>query len=34
LTEEETAEAFVKGVRTDRKKKRAAEEDDGQSLSD
>jgi hypothetical protein len=34
LSEEEKAEAFVKGLRTDRKKKRAAKEDDGQSLSD
>lgn len=34
LSEEEKAEAFVKGLKTDRKKKRAAKEDDGQSLSD
>jgi hypothetical protein len=34
LSEEEKAEAFVKGLRTDRKKKRAAKEEDGQSLSD
>jgi hypothetical protein len=33
-TEDEKAEAFVKGLRTDRKKNRAAKEDDGQSLSD
>jgi hypothetical protein len=34
LSEEEKAEAFVKGLKTDRKKKRAAKEEDGQSLSD
>jgi hypothetical protein len=35
VTDEEKAEAFVKGLRTDRKKKRSsAKEEDGQSLSD
>jgi hypothetical protein len=34
LSEEEKAEAFVKGLRTDRKKKRVVREEDGQSLSD
>jgi hypothetical protein len=35
MSEEEKAEAFVKGLRTDRKKKRSsAKEEDGQSLSD
>lgn len=34
LSEEEKAEAFVKGLRTDQKKKRASKDDDGQSLSD
>lgn len=34
LSEDEKAEAFVKDLRTDRKKKRTAKEDDRQSLSD
>lgn len=34
LSEEEKAEAFVKGLKTDRKKKRPTKEEDGQSLSD
>lgn len=34
VSEEEKAEALVKGLKTDRKKKRAAKEEDGQSLSD
>ena len=34
LSEEEKADAFVRGLRTDRKKKRAAKEEDGQLLSD
>jgi len=34
MSEEEKAEAFVKGLRTDRKKKRVVKEEDGQSLSD
>lgn len=34
MSEEEKAEAFVKGLRTGEVKKRAAREDDGQSLSD
>jgi hypothetical protein len=33
-SEEDKAEAFVKGVKVDRKKKRAVKEEDGQSLSD
>ncbi|GAB7323004.1 hypothetical protein MBLNU13_g05531t1 [Cladosporium sp. NU13] len=34
LSEEEKSEAFVKGLRTDRKERRTAKEEDGQSLSD